>query len=78
MAEQAKPWTHYRARLARLSHDPDGNAEQIAATRRLMHGARLRQAAQRLAADADAVPLTTAERGELVALIRRHLGGETR
>ena len=76
MAEQAKPWTHYRARLARLSHDPDGNAEQIAATRRLMRGAQLRQAAQRLAADADAVPLTTVERDELAALIRD--GGETR
>ena len=76
MAEQAKPWTHYRARLARLSHDPDGNAEQIAATRRLMRGAQLRQAAQRLAADADAVPLTAVERDELAALIRH--GRETR
>ena len=76
MAEQAKPWTHYRARLARLSHDPDGNAVEIAATRRLMRGAQLRQAAQRLAADADAVPLTTVERDELAALIRD--GGETR
>ena len=76
MAEQAKPWTHYRARLARLSHDPTGNAEQIATTRRLMRGAQLRQAAQRLAADADAIPLTAVERDELAALIRD--GGETR
>ena len=27
MTEQTKPWTHYRARLARLSHDPTGNAD---------------------------------------------------
>ena len=80
MAEQAKPWTHYRARLARLSHDPEGNAEQIASARRLMRGALLRDRAARLAAQlaavADAVPLTARERDELAALIRD--GGDIR
>ena len=76
MTEQTKPWTHYRARLARLSHDPTGNADEIATVRRLMRSARLRQRAEQLAHDATAVPLTTVERDELAALIRD--GGETR
>ena len=76
MAEQAKPWTHYRARLARLSHDPTGNADEITTVRRLMGSARLRQRAEQLAHDATAVPLTAKERGELAALIRD--GGDAR
>ena len=76
MTEQTKPWTHYRARLARLSHDPTGNADEIATVRRLMRSARLRQRAEQLAHDATAVPLTARERDELAALIRD--GGETR
>ena len=76
MTEQAKPWTHYRARLARLSHNPTGNADEIATVRRLMRVALLRQAAQRIDTTAAAIPLTTAERDELAAIIRD--GGERR
>ena len=76
MAEQAKPWTHYRARLARLSHDPTGNADEIATVRRLMGRARLRQRAEQLAHDDDAAHLTATERGELAGIIQD--GGETR
>ena len=76
MAEQAKPWTHYRARLARLSHDPTGNADEIATVRRLMGRAHLRHRAEQLAHDATAAHLTAKERDELAALIRD--GGEKR
>ena len=76
MTEHTKPWTHYRARLARLSQDPTGNADEIATARRLMGRAHLRHRAEQLAHDATAAHLTAKERDELAALIRD--GGEGR
>ena len=76
MTEQTKPWTHYRARIACLSQDPTGNAEQIATARRLMRRAHLKHRAEQLAHDATAAHLTTKERDELAAIIRD--GGEKR
>ena len=76
MTEHAKPWTHYRARLARLSQDPTATADEIATARRLMGHAHLKHRAEQLAHDATAAHLTARERDELAALIRD--GGETR
>ena len=76
MTEQTKPWTHYRARIARLSHDPAATADEIATARRLMGSAHLKHRAEQLAHDATAAHLTAKERGELAALIRD--GGEGR
>ena len=76
MAEHAKPWTHYRARLARLSQDSTVSADEIATARRLMARAHLKHRAEQLAHDAAAFPLTARERGELAGIIRD--GGEKR
>ena len=69
MSEQ-RPWTYYRARLAGMGHDPEGNAEDITNTRRLMVAAKLRHRAVTLSDDITTAGLGQAEREELAALIR--------
>ena len=76
MTEQTKPWTHYRARIARLSQDPTATADEITTARRLMVSAHLRHRAEQLAHDATAAHLTARERDELAAIIQD--GGEER
>ena len=76
MTEHTKPWTHYRARLARLSHDPAATADEIATARRLMGRAHLKHRAEQLAHDATAAHLTATERDELAGIVRD--GGEQR
>lgn len=77
MSEQ-RPWTYYRARLAGMGHDPEGNAEEITRTRRLMVWARLRQRAVALSDDATEAGLDPTQREEMAALLRAPIeDGET-
>lgn len=73
-----RPWTHYRARLAGLARDPEGNSEEITRTRRLMLWARLRQRAVALSDDAAEAGLDPTQREEMAALLRAPIeDGET-